>query len=94
METLSAESGLGPRWEGLGERTSFSLAPGVRGQAHMVAFPLHCSSIKYTGGLGFFFFLFKFTIIFNFLAMLCNMWDLNSPTRDGTHAPCIGSIKS
>ena len=29
-----------------------------------------------------------------FLAMLCSMWDLSSPTRDQTHAPCIGSMES
>ena len=27
--------------------------------------------------------------IFNFVAMLNSMWDLSSPTRDQTHAPCI-----
>ena len=26
-----------------------------------------------------------------FLAVLCGMWDLSFPTRDRTHAPCIGS---
>ena len=24
---------------------------------------------------------------------VCSMWDLSFPTRDGTHAPCIGSIE-
>ena len=26
--------------------------------------------------------------------MLHGMWDLSSPTRDGTHAPCSGSSES
>ena len=25
--------------------------------------------------------------------VLCSMWDLSFPTRDGTHARCIGSIE-
>ena len=29
---------------------------------------------------------------FFFLAMLHSMWDPTSPTRDGTHAPCSGSV--
>ena len=29
-----------------------------------------------------------------FLAMLHGMQDLSSPTRDQTHAPCIGSTES
>ena len=28
------------------------------------------------------------------LAMPRGMWDLSSPTRDGTRAPCIGSTES
>ena len=35
-------------------------------------------------------FLQKFLIFFYFLATLYGMWDLSSPTRDGTQAPCIG----
>ena len=31
---------------------------------------------------------------FFFLAMLFSMWDLSSPTRDRTQAPCIGSSES
>ena len=31
---------------------------------------------------------------FNLLAVLCSMWDLSSPTRDRTCAPCIGSAES
>ena len=31
---------------------------------------------------------------FFFLAMLCSMWDLSSPTRDQIHVPCIGSMES
>ena len=34
----------------------------------------------------------KFGFFFFFLAMPCSMWDLSSPTRDQTHAPCIGSV--
>ena len=29
-----------------------------------------------------------------FLAASCGMWDLCSPTRDQTRAPCIGSTES
>ena len=29
-----------------------------------------------------------------FWVMLYCMWDLSSMTRDGTHAPCIGSAES
>ena len=29
-----------------------------------------------------------------FLATLCSMWDLSSPTRDRTHTPYIGSVES
>ena len=31
---------------------------------------------------------------FFFFAMLCVMWDLSSPTRDQTCAPCIGRVES
>ena len=27
------------------------------------------------------------------VSLLCRMWDLNSPTRHRTHAPCIGSAE-
>ena len=27
-------------------------------------------------------------------AVLCDMWNISSPTRDGIHAPCIGSVES
>ena len=33
-------------------------------------------------------------VFFVFWVMLYCMWDLSSMTRDGTHAPCIGSLKS
>ena len=36
------------------------------------------------------FFLFK--LFLKSLAILRGMQDLSSPTRDGTHAPCSGSI--
>ena len=29
-----------------------------------------------------------------FLATPHGMWDLSSPTRDGTRAPCSGSVES
>ena len=32
--------------------------------------------------------------IFFFLALLCSMWDLSSPTRDQTCAPCSGSVEA
>ena len=38
-----------------------------------------------------FYFIFYFIFI---LAALCSMWDLSSPTRDGTGAPCIGNTES
>ena len=31
---------------------------------------------------------------FFFLAALCSLWDLSSPTRDWTHYPCSGSMGS
>ena len=31
--------------------------------------------------------------MYHFLAELCGMWDASSPTKDQTHAPCIGSMK-
>ena len=37
------------------------------------------------------------TTIFSFFwqcCVACGMWDLSSPTRDWTHAPCIGSMES
>ena len=37
---------------------------------------------------------FYYRISFVFLAVLHSMWDLSSPTRDRTHAPCIGSSES
>ena len=36
----------------------------------------------------------KNTPLFYFLAMPYGMWDLGSPTRDRTHAPCIGRTGS
>ena len=39
-------------------------------------------------------FLFFYMYIFNFLATPRGMRDLCSPTRDGTCAPCIGSVES
>ena len=33
------------------------------------------------------------SFFFLFLAVPCNMQDLSSPTRDGTSAPCSGSIE-
>ena len=38
--------------------------------------------------------LFFFSLFKKFLAVLRGMWDLSSPTRDGTHAPCSGSAES
>ena len=35
-----------------------------------------------------------FFLIFIFLAALQGLWDLSSPTRDGTQAPCSGSSES
>ena len=32
--------------------------------------------------------------IYLFLATLCGMLDLSSPTSDGIRAPCIGSVAS
>ena len=40
-------------------------------------------------------FIYLFICLFiYFLAALCSMWDLTSPTRDRTHTACIGSVKS
>jgi len=39
--------------------------------------------------MNFFFFFFFFYI----LAMLCGMWDPNSPTRDPIHTHCIDSAE-
>ena len=36
----------------------------------------------------------RILFFFFFLAMPHGMWDLSSPTRDRTHAPCIGSAES
>lgn len=33
-------------------------------------------------------------LYFFFLAMPVSMWDFNSPTRDQTHAHCLGSMES
>ena len=33
-------------------------------------------------------------VAFFFSAVLCDMWDLSSLTRDQTHAPCSGSSES
>ena len=33
-----------------------------------------------------------FKLFLKSVAILCGMQDLSSPTRDGTHAPCSGSI--
>ena len=33
-------------------------------------------------------------ISFSFLAMPRGTWELSSPTRDGTHVPCTGSVES
>ena len=34
-----------------------------------------------------------FFIIFIFLAVPRSLWDLSSPTRDGTHVLCSGSVE-
>ena len=39
-------------------------------------------------------FVFLFCFDLGFLAAPCGMWDLSSPTRDGTRAPCSGSVES
>ena len=31
---------------------------------------------------------------FLFVCLPCGMWDLSSPTRDQTQAPCIASVES
>ena len=36
----------------------------------------------------------SFCFSFYFLSALRGMWDLSSPTRDRTHAPCSGSLVS
>ena len=46
--------------------------------------PCGLESIKYFLSVPFLFF-------FCFLVTPCSMWDLSSPTRDRTCAPCIGS---
>ena len=38
--------------------------------------------------------MFSFIFIYLFFAHVHVMWDLSSPTRDLTHAPCTGSMKS
>ena len=48
----------------------------------------NCPSFPRTGSV------FLFVCFFNCLAMPHGMWDLSSPTRDRTHAPCIGSMES
>ena len=40
------------------------------------------------------YYVFQFYFFFFFLATLHSMWDLSSLTRDGTCAPCIGSVES
>ena len=37
---------------------------------------------------------FFYCLLFYFLAMLLSMWDLSSPARDRTQAPCRGSSES
>ena len=37
---------------------------------------------------------FYFSLSLFFLAALHGLWDLSSPTRDRTRAPCIGSVES
>ena len=37
---------------------------------------------------------FKIYYYYYYLAALHGMWDLSSPTRDQTQAPCIGSAES
>ena len=38
--------------------------------------------------------IFNSLIIYVLISLDCTMWDLSSPTRDGTHAPCGGSVES
>ena len=38
--------------------------------------------------------LLDFKSYFFFLALLCSLWDLSSPTRDQTWTPCSGSLDS
>ena len=40
------------------------------------------------------FFYSQIKMEFFFLAAPCSMWDLSSPTRDQTPAPCSGSVES
>ena len=39
-------------------------------------------------------FFFVIVIVWGFLAVICSMWDLSSPARDRTRAPCSGSVES
>ena len=54
--------------------------------------PLHSSPatthLQTTSGLN-----YSFSLFF-YLVTLCGTWDLSSPTRDRTCAPCIGSMES
>ena len=43
---------------------------------------------------GTFFVFCLFVCLFLFLAAPCGMWDLSSPTRDRTCAPCSGCVDS
>ena len=50
----------------------------------LILFALHSSP----------FFKFCFLLLFYFLALPCDMWDLSSPPRDQTCAPFTGSMES
>ena len=53
---------------------------------------VNCMCCKYI--FHFYLFTLNFIYFFNVLAAPCGMWDLSSPTRYRTHAPCIGSSES
>ena len=52
----------------------------------------HCLHIHFVFCEKFSFFFFWFS--FSFLAILCSIWDLSFPTKNQTHATCIGSSES
>ena len=56
-------------------------------------FHLYYPEISKNGPILFFtLFYYNYFIHFYFLAMLCSMWDLSSPTRDQTLTPSIGRV--
>ena len=61
--------------------------------SHTHKTPAVCRNLSYRAQSTSFSLLFYF-ILFYFLAALCGMWDLSSPTRVRTRAPCIESTQS